>query len=234
MSDTNSDLRRLQDALDAVRPERISMFVPEIDGYVAALIVCPETIEPSEWLPGIWGGDRAFANSAEAEAAIAAVMDYRNRIARQLAACPGEYAPVLQIDIGTGEPMWDKWIDGFERAMQLRPDAWKEIALSGDEEASASVCAILALSDIYFGRSALTEEAEDELDWLAPGLIPEFVANLYAWTKSREMDRRAASAAGFPGGARGDGPPAFGRKEGRDRFCPCGSGRRYWHCCGAH
>ena len=53
MSDTNADLRLLQDALDAVRPERVASFDPEIDGYVAALIVCPETIEPSEWLPGI-------------------------------------------------------------------------------------------------------------------------------------------------------------------------------------
>ena len=102
------------------------------------------------------------------------------------------------------------WIDGFERAMQLRPDAWKETALS-DDEAAAAVCAILALNDIFYGPSTLTEEAEDELDWLAPELIPEFVANLYAWTKTREMDRRAASAAGFPGGVHGVDPLAFGR-----------------------
>ena len=234
MSDRNNDLRRLQDALDAVRPERISMFVPEIDGYVAALIVCPEAVEPSEWLLGIWGGDRAFADSARAEAAIAALMDYYNGIARQLAACPEEYAPVLQIDAGTGEPMWDMWIDGFERAMQLRLDAWREIALSGEEEASASVCTILALIEICYGLSVLTEEAEDEIDRLAPGLIPDFVANLYAWTKSREMDRRAASAAGFPSGPHRDSPPAFGRKEDRDRLCPCGSGRKFRRCCGAH
>ena len=31
--------------------------------------------------------------------------------------------------------MWEPWIDGFERAMRLRPDAWEEIALSDDEEA---------------------------------------------------------------------------------------------------
>lgn len=234
MSDPNHDLRRLQDALDAVRPERAGMFVPEIDGYVAALIVCPETVEPSEWLPGILGGDRAFAEAARAEAAIAAVMEYYDRTARQLAACPEEYAPVLQIDSGTGEPMWEMWIDGFERAMRLRPDAWEEIALSGDEQASASVRTILALSDIYHGRSTLTEEAEDELGWRAPGLIPELVANLYAWTKSREMDKRAASAAGFPSGARGDDPPAFERKVGRNGLCPCGSARNYMRCCGAN
>ena len=42
------------------------------------------------------------------------------------------------------------------------------IALSDDEEASASISMIVASSDFYYGRSELTEEAEDELDRLAP------------------------------------------------------------------
>ena len=37
------------------------------------------------------------------------------------------------------------WIDGFKRAMRLRPDTWEKIALSGDEDAAASVCTILTL-----------------------------------------------------------------------------------------
>ena len=44
--------------------------------------------------------------------------------------------------------------------MRLRPDAWEEIALSDDEEASASVSMIVALNDFYYGRSELDE-------WLA-------------------------------------------------------------------
>ncbi len=84
-----------------------------------------------------------------------------------------------------GETLWEPWIDGFERAMRLRPDAWEEIALSDDEEASASVSMIVALNDFYYGRSELTEEAEDELDRLAAGMIPEFVRNLNAWTCQR-------------------------------------------------
>ncbi len=37
--------------------------------------------------------------------------------------------------VNGGETLWEPWIDGFERAMRLRPDAWEEIALSDDEEA---------------------------------------------------------------------------------------------------
>ena len=161
-------------------------------------------------------------------------MAHYNRIAGDLADRPEEYAPVLEIDPDTDEPMWELWIDGFERAMRLRPDAWREIALSEDEEASASVSAILALSELHDGRSKLTEEAKDDLDRLAPELIPVFVVNLNAWTKSRELDKWLGAAAGFPGALAGEDPPAFGRKAGHNEPCPCGSGRKYRRCCGAH
>ena len=173
MSDTDPDLDRLQDLLAAIPPEREGMNVVELDGYVAALIVCPDTILPSEWLSGVWGEDHAFADTAEAEATVGAVMGHYNRIARDLAERPEDYAPVLGVDPNSGETLWEPWIDGFERAMRLRPEVWEEIALSDDEEASASISMIVALSDFYYGRSELTEEAEDELDRLAPGMIPE-------------------------------------------------------------
>ena len=185
MSDSDPDLDRLHDLLAAIPPERDGLGVAELDGYVAALIVCPEVIMPSEWLPGIWGEEHAFASTAEAEATIGAVMGHYNRVARELAERPDDYEPVLGVDPNSGETLWEPWIDGFERAMRLRPDVWEEIALSDDEETSASVSMIIALNDFYYGRSELTEEAEDELDRLAPGMIPEFVRNLNAWTKSR-------------------------------------------------
>ena len=210
------------------------MTIAELDGYVAALIVCPEVVLPSEWLPGVWGGEHEFADVAEAEATIAAVMGHYNRIARELAEHLEDYAPVLEIDPNGGETLWEPWIDGFERAMRLRPDAWEEIALSDDEEASASVSMIIALKDFYYGRSELTEEAEDELDRMSPGLIPEFVRNLNAWTKSRQIGKRGSSVAQPHVRFGREEPTALGRKVGRNEPCPCGSGRKYKRCCGAH
>ena len=72
MSDTDPDLDRLQDVLNAILAERDGMTIAELDGYVAALIVCPDTILPSEWLSGVWGGEHEFVDVAEAEATIAA------------------------------------------------------------------------------------------------------------------------------------------------------------------
>ena len=47
--------------------------------------------------------------------------------------------------------------------------------------------AILAMNAFDHGESELTEEAEDELDRMAPELIHVFVRNLNAWTKARAM-----------------------------------------------
>ena len=57
------------------------------------------------------------------------------------------------------------------------------------------------MSDSCYGRSDLTEEAEEELGRLAPGLIPEFVRNLNAWSlnawrKSRQVGKRNRGPAG--------------------------------------
>ena len=234
MSGTDPDLDRLHDLLNAIPAERDGMTVAALDGYVAALIVCPDVILPSEWLPGVWGGEHEFADVDEAEATIAAVMEHYNRIARELAERPEDYAPVMEIDPNGGETLWEPWIDGFERAMRLRPDAWEEIALSDDEEASASIRMIVALNDFYYGRSELTEEAEDEFDRMAPGLIPEFVRNLNAWTKSRQIGKSESRDTGYRAGFDRDDPPSFGRKVGRNEPCPCGSGRKYKRCGGAH
>ena len=53
MSDTDPDLDRLQDLLNAIPVERDGMTIAELDGYVTALIVCPDMVLPSEWLPGV-------------------------------------------------------------------------------------------------------------------------------------------------------------------------------------
>ena len=41
------------------------MTIAELDGFVAALIVGPDMILPSEWLSGVWGVDHELTNGAE-------------------------------------------------------------------------------------------------------------------------------------------------------------------------
>ena len=106
MSDTDPELDRLQDLLATIPSEWKGMNVVELDGYVAALIVCPDTVPPSEWLPGVWGSNIGFEDAEGTEATVAAVMGHYSRIARELAESPEDYAPVLGVDADSGETFW--------------------------------------------------------------------------------------------------------------------------------
>ena len=186
MSDFDPEIYRLQDLLDTIPSEWKGMNVVELDGYVAALIVCPDTVPPSEWLPGVLGSHIGFEDAEGTEATIAAVMGHYSRVAREMAESPEDYAPVQGVDADSGESLWEPWVDGFERGMRLRRAVWRQIARSDDREAARSLDPIVALSDSCRGRSDLTEEDEEKLRGLAPELIPEFVDNLYAWRQSRQ------------------------------------------------
>ncbi|MDE0057361.1 MAG: UPF0149 family protein [Defluviicoccus sp.] len=224
MKDTDFD--RLEDV-------RNGMTVAELDGYLTALIVCPEVILPSEWLAEVWGEDHVFEDDAELEAAVAAAMGHYNRIAETLAERPEDYAPVLETDPDSGETLWEPWVDGFERGMALHPDAWMAIAESDEEEASASLGLILTLHEVSHDLSELTEEAQGEFDLLAPHLIPGMVRALNDWTKSRHIATQGGGDKGWHDPFAHRHAPAFGRKVGRNERCPCGSGRKYKRCCGA-
>ena len=231
MSGMDEELDRLNDLLDQIPVEREGMRLVEFDGYVAALIVCPEMILPSEWLPPVWGGDGVFEHIGEAEDIVGAVMGHYNRVAQALAEDPETYAPVLQVDPNGDDVVWAPWIDGFERAMRLRARAWEQIVLSDDEEAAASLNLILAMNEFSRGRSELSEEAIADLTLRAPTLIPDFVRNLNVWTKSRWSAGRGPGGSVHGTGFGTDDAPNFGRKVGRNDPCPCGSGRKYKHCC---
>ena len=164
MSDVPEDLDRLNELLDAIPLECEGMTIGELDGYVAGLIVSPEPVLPAEWLPTVWGGENGFAELDGADEIAAAVLDHYNRIARELAEEPDAYAPVMEVDRADGDLLWGPWINGFERAMRLRAEAWDAIAFGDDDEAAASVGMILAMNAFDHGESELTEEEEDEID----------------------------------------------------------------------
>jgi len=61
------------------------MLLSELDGFLAGIIVSPDTIMPSQWMPMIWGqGDNedddvvAFENGRQAEELISLILEHYN------------------------------------------------------------------------------------------------------------------------------------------------------------
>jgi uncharacterized protein len=102
-----------------------AMLLEELDGFIAGLLVCPELIKPSEWLPVVWGSEGedepAFDSLDHLNRMLGLVMEHYNDVARTLIERPDRYGPLFAVDKRRNEILWEIWVAGFEKAVKLRP-----------------------------------------------------------------------------------------------------------------
>lgn len=225
MSSSDQDLDRLDEILAALPQENFPMTVSELDGYITGILACPDIIPPSEWLPHVWGetGEAGFPDLATAEATISAVMAHYNLVASEAAKTPW-IEPIYEVDPNSDETLWEPWIDGFTRALRLRPDAWQTVLEQADDETRSSLIFLMALQDINGGTSKFSEEEIDEIDLQALDLIPNCVAAILLVSRPELVIK----ADNLPHA------PVRSMRPGRNDPCPCGSGRKYKQCCGTN
>jgi uncharacterized protein len=224
-----SRLEQLEDELFALG--EAAMLVEELDGFIAGLLVCPEMIQPSEWLPIVFGVDGSgswpdFEDLEHANRVFGLIMDYYNGVVRTLMERADNYSPLFPIDDSNGEILWEIWIEGFERAVELRPTAWQSL-LDGDVDTAAAMRGMLELVDLACGDPLETRDDDDALSAAAPENIARWVVTLNAWRLAHFDPTQGAAPIPRPSSA-------TGRKVGRNDPCPCGSGRKYKRCCGLH
>lgn len=210
-------LRRLDDFLCRLDLDDEAMLLSELDGFLAGIIVCPELIPPSEWLPSIWGeSEPVFDDERQANDVLGLIMGYYNDVIRQLNR--GDYRPIYSID-NDDSALWEIWIEGFCQAMVIRPDAWRTFDESEDEGVRRAMFVFGRLGDLAMLSSDELDSIEIDqlLEERAPDLIPAHVEILHR--------ARIAAEPHAPGRA------AAKAKTGRNDPCPCGSGKKFKRCC---
>jgi uncharacterized protein len=135
------------------------------------------------------------------------------------------YLPLLLAD-DSGITRGNDWAIGFLRGMDLRKADWAD--LLDDEEHGGSVIPILALAHEHDPDAKMRPYAgpisADQRDKLIVGAAAG-VAKIYRYFQAKRLvhERMLGSA------------PTFRRtvpKTGRNDPCPCGSGKKFKHCCG--
>lgn len=212
---TEEGLARL-DRFLACQDDDEVMMVPELDGFLTGLLVCPEMILPSEWLPVVWGGDGpVFEDQTEANEILGLIMALYNDITSRLDD-PDTYEPLLDQDID-GTFLWEFWAEEFGKAIGLRPWAWSTFKdRPEDDPAAGAFMMLAALATIARATDEdpdLYDELDEQISYEAPQMIATCVMELH-------QDRLS----GYELKPRTE-------KVGRNDPCPCGSGKKYKKCC---
>lgn len=190
-----------------------TMGLEQFDGFLTALVIGPETVLPSEYMPLIWGDEDGarptFEDAAQAEYVMGLLLRHWNAIATRRAA-NAEHEPVLE-PYGDGEA----WGLGFLQGIELRNDAWEPIFK--DRRSDQIVLPILALSgeapeEVYV-------DFDDDAREAVLDQLPVTLQMIAAYWQS-------------PGGRLTLGEPVRSTKVGRNEPCPCGSGKKFKKCCG--
>ena len=181
MSALSRSLKQLDQELLALGEE--TMLLEELDGFIAGLLVCPELIKPGEWLPIIWNRESAdqqpaFDNLDHVNRVLGLVMEHYNDVARTLMERPGHYSPLFAIDKRNDDIIWELWIEGFEKAIALRPASWKTL-LDADVDTAAAMSGMLMLADIARGDKQVKDS--DILSAAAPNKIADWILTLNEW-----------------------------------------------------
>lgn len=204
-----------------------AMPLERLDGLLCALVIGPEVVPPSEWLPLALGdSEEGFESEAQMRRVLELLLRHNNSVANgfredwsglsQEEAIDAMYFPLLDESPDRADPLGAVWSRGFRDGMEwLNDDHWN--ALDADEECVAVFSLMAALDQgIKSEGVPITDEERDKA-------IPAAVAGLqYVYGFWRQWLRQQAHT-----------PYRAVDLPGRNDPCYCGSGQKYKKCCGA-
>jgi uncharacterized protein len=223
---TDAEFDTLGEMLNRLGGKR-SMNLEQVDGFFAALTCGPANVPPSEYLPEIWGSDvindDVFSNQARLDDFLSLLTRHWNGIFHTLNS--GDvFMPVLLED-GQGVAHANDWAEGFMRGMELRREDWR--ALIQDERHNGLLVPIFALAHEHdpdpemrpYDKPIDAEAREKLVVGVAASVMMIYKFFEPQRLSATHFDRAATTARRIMS------------KVGRNDPCPCGSGKKFKHCC---
>ncbi|ACF44309.1 UPF0149 family protein [Pelodictyon phaeoclathratiforme] len=181
---SDEELGRLETFLASdATPDDCLFSLEMLDGYMTALVVGPEVVQPEVWIPFIWDQENdnepSFSSEAEAIEIEELLVRHMNSIDRQFDEDPDEFFPVFEqfgyADEEEKRVAVENWSLGFTVGMELAHASWT--SFMEDEETSQFVLPIFLLAKITDDFEELTEEEMDNMALL----MPEFIIKIYEY-----------------------------------------------------
>ena len=192
-SNSPIDLDALDEYLMSDHAPDDSMGLSDLDGFLTGVVVGPELIPPSEWLPVIWGGaEPGFETEEEMRTVLGTIMGRYNDIAASFDSDAEEFDPIFW-EGPEGEVIASDWAGGFLDAVALRAQAWRP--LIGDDRAGILLAPLFLLN----GDLEIADSTADENELLAEAsdMIPTCIAGIHEFWRNyqRPPSGRGSSSA---------------------------------------
>jgi uncharacterized protein len=166
----------LEDLFASAEPAGMSF--EAFDGFLHALVIGPDMVMPSQFLPEVWGEGPVFDDRAQAERATQLIMRHWNNIA---AATRGDGYPELWLIRHADKPIGQDWGRGFARGVALRQASWLRLWTVMDE----------AIELLKLAGDDLNEDEREEIVWFAGSTLREIAA----FWMAQQTPRRPVKAA---------------------------------------
>lgn len=238
---TEAELDEFDEFLLSEESPEECMDISTLDGFLAAIVLNPDLIMPSQWLPWVWdmenGEESAeFATMAQANRIMGFIMRHYDTV--QCSINEGWFDPLLfELAQPDGSEFLDAegWCEGFMLGVSMFLDPWWRPVL----EKHTELITPMVLLGTEKGWKILEASGDNKrATQEAYEAIPAAVAALHAYfqpQRERAAHARVAGAGYSGSGVVGTVLP-FRRDEekvGRNDPCPCGSGKKFKKCCGA-
>ena len=233
----SSDPGALQAFLDhPSRPEGTFRY-HELQGFLFTVVSAPEMVPPSEWLPIIFGDEKAgYASLDQANEILGQIMALYNTTNAAVldppTLLPGD-CPLrdnVLANFAEDAPI-SQWSRGFLRGHQWLEELWEEFLpkeLEEDLDAALMALGFFSSREMAEGFHAEATSGEQTFEAMADaihGVLPAAVAQYANMGRSiaKVLAEHTAETV----------EPTRDAKTGRNDPCPCGSGKKYKKCCGA-
>ncbi len=201
-----------------------------LEGFLTAIAIGPITVTPDQWLPNV------FRSSSEDplpeipsikvfQRLVNLIMRYYNSVITIFEIAPEKFSPTFYTREVEGKTytIVDEWCSGFLQGIALAGDAWQP--LLDEKPGILRPFQLFATPEGWAELDAAADEAAMHADWSSK--IEPTVHAIHAyWLPHREASVTTLDS-GRSTSVRGKA------KVGRNAPCPCGSGKKYKHCCGS-
>ncbi|KAB0550277.1 YecA family protein [Pseudomonas argentinensis] len=171
-------LSRLQAFLDADDLHEEALDYVAAHGYLTALSICPEKVEPREWIDALFSEPPHYRSDEERDDIEATLIQLQAHIARQLASDDEPEVP-CELDLGDEPDDSDLrgWCIGFMEGVFLRESVWFDDA---EDEVSELLLPIMVGSGLFDEQPEFAEIARDRdlVDSMVEQ-IPELLTALF-------------------------------------------------------